>query len=49
VTDVAATLARARAEGARVIVEPRTHHRSQVAVLVDPLGAPFAIADWRPQ
>jgi uncharacterized protein len=49
VADVAATLARARAEGARVIVEPRPHHRSQVAVLVDPLGAPFAIADWRPQ
>lgn len=49
VADVAATLARARAEGARVIVEPRPHHRSRVAVLVDPLGAPFAIADWRPQ
>ena len=49
VASVAATVERARANGARVVVEPRPHHRSQVAVLVDPLGAPFAVADWRPQ
>jgi len=30
-------------------VPPQPHHRSQVAVLVDPMGAPFALADWKPQ
>jgi predicted enzyme related to lactoylglutathione lyase len=49
VADVAAVAARAQAGGARVIVPARAHHRSQVAVLVDPQGAPFALADWRPQ
>jgi predicted enzyme related to lactoylglutathione lyase len=49
VDDVAATVARARAAGGRVVVEPRAHYRSQVAVLVDPLGAPFAVANWRTQ
>jgi len=47
VSDVAGTVARAEQSGARVIVAPRAHHRSHVAVLVDPLGAPFAVADWR--
>ena len=47
VADVARTIARAEQGGARIIVAPRAHHRSQVAVLVDPLGAPFAVADWR--
>lgn len=46
VADVARTVALAREHGARVIVAPRRHHRGQVAVLVDPLGAPFAVADW---
>jgi predicted enzyme related to lactoylglutathione lyase len=49
VGNVAATVERARANGARVIVAPRPHFKSQVAVLVDPLGAPFAVADWRSQ
>lgn len=47
VADVPRTVARAEQGGARVIVAPRAHHRSQVAVLVDPLGAPFAVADWK--
>lgn len=46
VADVAQTVALAREHGARVVVAPRRHHRRQVAVLVDPLGAPFAVADW---
>lgn len=46
VADVAQTVALAREHGARVVVAPRRHHRGQVAVLVDPLGAPFAVADW---
>lgn len=47
--DLGATLARAQRGGARTVVAPRAHHGSRVAVLVDPQGAPFAIADWRPQ
>ena len=46
VAHVAQTVALAREHGARVVVAPRGHHRGQVAVLVDPLGAPFAVADW---
>jgi predicted enzyme related to lactoylglutathione lyase len=49
VADVGATLARARTAGARVVVAPRAHFRSQLAVLADPQGAPFAIANWRPE
>jgi len=49
VADVDATVARAQQLGGRVLVAAHSHHRSKVAVLVDPQGAPFAIADWRPQ
>ena len=49
VADLPAAVARAEANGARVVVAPQPHHRSQVAVLMDPLGAPFAMADWRPR
>ncbi|HTN49097.1 MAG TPA: VOC family protein [Burkholderiaceae bacterium] len=49
VDDVTAVVARAQGLGARVLVPTRAHHRSQFAVLADPQGAPFAVADWRPQ
>lgn len=49
VRSVAETVERAVAAGGRVVVAPTPHHRSHTAVLVDPLGAPFAIAEWRPQ
>ena len=49
VDDVAAMVSRARSLGARVLLPPQPHHRSQVAVLADPMGAPFALADWRPR
>jgi len=49
VASITATVERARVNGARVIVEPRRHYQSKVAVLVDPLGAPFAVAEWRSQ
>ncbi len=49
VSDLPAAVTRAVANGARVVVAPQPHHRSQVAVLADPLGAPFAMADWRPR
>jgi predicted enzyme related to lactoylglutathione lyase len=49
VASIVATVERARMNGARVVVEPRPHHQSKVAVLVDPLGAPFAVAEWSSQ
>jgi predicted enzyme related to lactoylglutathione lyase len=49
VGDVDAIVARAQQLGARVVVAPQPHHRSKIAVLADPQGAPFAVADWRPQ
>ena len=49
VDDVSAMVSRARTLGARVLVPPQPHHRSQVAVLADPMGAPFALANWRPE
>jgi hypothetical protein len=47
VASVAATVERARAGGGRVLVEPRPHFASKVAVMVDSLGAPFAVVEWR--
>ena len=49
VDDVSAMVSRARSLGARVLLPPQPHHRSQVAVLADPMGAPFALANWRPE
>jgi predicted enzyme related to lactoylglutathione lyase len=49
VEDVDATVERAQRLGARVLVAAHPHHRSKLAVLADPQGAPFAVADWRPQ
>jgi predicted enzyme related to lactoylglutathione lyase len=48
VGDIGASVRRAQGAGARLLVAPRAHHRSQVAVLVDPQGAPLALAEWRP-
>lgn len=44
VTDVAATAAKASAAGGRVLVEPRPYGDALVALVLDPTGAPFAIA-----
>jgi uncharacterized protein len=45
VADVAATVAQARALGARVLVEPLTIQAgNNVAILIDPLGAVFGVA-----
>lgn len=49
VRNVLETVERALAAGARVVIAPTPHHKSRTAVLVDPLGAPFAVAEWRPQ
>jgi predicted enzyme related to lactoylglutathione lyase len=44
VADAAATVAKAKAAGGRVLLEPRPYSGATVALIVDPSGAPFAIA-----
>jgi hypothetical protein len=46
VADVAETVARARTAGGRIVIEPMTAHGTTVALLIDPTGAPLAIAEW---
>ena len=46
VKSVADTVARAAAAGARVMMQPRQLHGTSVAILADPTGAPFAVAEW---
>jgi predicted enzyme related to lactoylglutathione lyase len=48
VQSVADTASRAVAAGAKVVMAPAPMHGTQVAVLLDPTGAPFAIAEWPP-
>ncbi|HEX7374525.1 MAG TPA: VOC family protein [Steroidobacteraceae bacterium] len=46
VKDVAATVAKAQAAGGRVVIEPMQARGTRVALLIDPTGAPFAVAEW---
>ncbi len=46
VQDVVATVALAREAGGRVAIEPQQAHGTRVALLIDPTGAPFAVAEW---
>jgi uncharacterized protein len=47
VRDAAATAAKVAALGGRVLVEPRIdRHGGKVAVVADPLGAPFGLLEW---
>ena len=46
VASVAETVARARAAGGRIVIEPTAARGTTVALLVDPTGAPVAIAEW---
>jgi predicted enzyme related to lactoylglutathione lyase len=47
VDDAPASVAKAVAMGARVVVEPRLdRHGGRVAVLTDPQGAPFGVMEW---
>jgi hypothetical protein len=46
VHSVEETVARARAAGGMVVIEPRDAHGTRAAMLVDPTGAPFAVAEW---
>jgi predicted enzyme related to lactoylglutathione lyase len=45
VADVDATVKKAEAAGGRVAITARAFHGAKVAVLVDPTGAPFAVAE----
>lgn len=47
VDDAAAAAAKAAALGGRVLVQPRVdRHGGKVAVVADPLGAPFGLLEW---
>jgi hypothetical protein len=46
VNSVTDTVARASAAGARVLAQPAGMHGTTMAILVDPTGAPFAVAEW---
>jgi predicted enzyme related to lactoylglutathione lyase len=46
VTDVAATAAKAREAGGRVVLGPTEARGHPMAIIVDPTGAPFAVAEW---
>ena len=48
VDDMDASTARLVALGGRVLVEPRVdRHGGRVAVVADPLGAPFGLLEWK--
>ena len=46
VKNVADTVASASAAGARILMQPTRMHGTAVAVIVDPTGAPVALAEW---
>jgi hypothetical protein len=47
VEDAVKTTAKVVALGGRVLVEPRIdRHGGKVAVVADPLGAPFGLLEW---
>jgi predicted enzyme related to lactoylglutathione lyase len=48
VESVADTVSRARDAGGAVVMEPGPAHGTTVAILLDPTGAPFAVAEWNP-
>jgi predicted enzyme related to lactoylglutathione lyase len=46
VASVADTVAHASAAGARIMMQPTQMHGTTMAIIVDPTGAPFAVAEW---
>jgi len=46
VKNVDETAARAKDAGGRVVIEPMQAHGTRVALLIDPTGAPLAVAEW---
>lgn len=47
VANVDDTVKRVRDAGGRVVVEPRRYRGTRAALFVDPVGAPFAVAEWK--
>lgn len=48
VESVADTVARAKDAGGAVVMDPGNAHGTSMAILLDPTGAPFAVAEWNP-
>jgi uncharacterized protein len=48
VKSVGDTVARATAAGGKVVMQPTKMHGTTVAVMLDPTGAPIAVAEWPP-
>jgi len=46
VKSVADTVARAGEAGGKVVMQPTRMHGTSMAVILDPTGAPFAVAEW---
>jgi uncharacterized protein len=46
VKNVADTVSKAGAAGGKVVMQPAQMHGTNVAVILDPMGAPFAVAEW---
>jgi len=47
VANVEEAVEKARAAGGAVVLEPHDVHGTRAALLMDPSGAPFAVAEWR--
>ncbi len=43
---VADTVARAGEAGGKIVMQPARVHGTSIAVILDPTGAPFAVAEW---
>jgi hypothetical protein len=46
VASVTETVAKASSAGGRIIMQPAHRHGTMMAIIVDPTGAPFAVAEW---
>jgi predicted enzyme related to lactoylglutathione lyase len=46
VKSVADTVASAAAAGAKIVMQPARMHGTRIAIIVDPTGAPVALAEW---
>jgi predicted enzyme related to lactoylglutathione lyase len=46
VKSVADTVASASAAGAKIVMQPTQMHGTSIAIIVDPTGAPVALAEW---
>jgi len=47
VVDVDETVKRVKDAGGRVLIDPTRYRGTRAALLVDPVGAPFAVAEWK--